>query len=53
MWWGCHIGIPYGLALDMPFGELLDLITVHHIQLDGWKPRAQDDGNFWAMMERT
>ena len=53
MWWGLRIGLPYDLVLELPIGELADLIAVERIQRGDLKPKtADDEGAFWALMDR-
>ena len=50
-WYVYRIGIPGGM--DLPLGELLDLIAVEQIKHEGFALRdARRDEDFWALMER-
>lgn len=53
MWWGLHIGVPYDIVLDLPFGELLDLIAIERVRHGELKlkTKTDDDGDFWSLME--
>lgn len=45
-------GLPYAHALDLPHGELLDLIAVQRIEEKGFMPAAQEtEDDFWAVLE--
>lgn len=38
-------------ALDLPFGQLLDLITIEQIKHEGAKYRPPEtEGDFWELM---
>ena len=54
MWWALHIGLPYGLALELPFGELMDLIAVDLVRSGelALKSYVESDGDFWSLMDR-
>ena len=46
------MGLPYAQALDLPHGELLDLIAVEQVKTCGYIPKAQEtDDDFWAVLE--
>jgi hypothetical protein len=53
MWWGLHIGLPYELVLELPLGELLDLIAVERVQRGDFRLKQEDNGDFWTLMERS
>ena len=45
-------GLPYAHALDLPHGELLDLIAVQRIEERGFSPAvSEDEDGFWEIME--
>ena len=45
-------GIPYAHALDLPHGELLDLIAVQRIEERGFSAAtSEDEDEFWEIME--
>ena len=45
-------GIPYAHALDLPHGELLDLIAVQRIEERGFIPKAPEtEDDFWEIMK--
>lgn len=55
MWFALRIGVPYDLALELPFGELLDLIAVDRVQRGELKLKGdqeKNDSDFWALMDR-
>lgn len=35
MWYGLAIGLTREETLDLPYGELLDLIAIHQIKCEG------------------
>jgi len=39
MWYGMAIGLTRTETLDLPYGELLDLIAIHQIKCEGAKLR--------------
>lgn len=52
LWLGLHVGIPYGLILDLPMGELFDIVAVDCIQRGVMREKGANDEDFWSMMER-
>lgn len=43
MWYGLKIGLDYNQANDIPFGELLDLITIEQIKHEGLPQKEELD----------
>lgn len=39
MWYGMRVGLTYEQALDMPYGELLTLIAIEQIKVEGFKQK--------------
>lgn len=39
MWYGLRIGLSYQQTLDLPFGELLTLIAIEQIKVEGAKQK--------------
>lgn len=52
LWYALRIGLPYDTALDLPAGELLDLIAVEQIKNENYRPKAPDNEEFWSLLER-
>lgn len=44
-------GLRYETALDLPHGELLDLIAVDLVKREGYSPVARDGRDFWELLE--
>lgn len=49
MWYGLKIGLTYQETLELPYGELLDLIAVEQIKHEGVKLKPKED--FWDLLE--
>lgn len=48
-----RVGIPYAHALNLPHGELLDLIAVEQIKNEGFTPKApESEDDFWELLKR-
>ena len=54
IWYGLQIGLTYDRTLDLPLGELLDLISIEQIKHEGYryKPKVDDEEAFWALLNR-
>ena len=39
MWYGLRVGLTYEQALDIPYGELLDFMTIERIKTEGFVRR--------------
>ena len=47
-----RFGLSYQTALDLPHGELLDLIAVDQVKNDGFRPVARDENDIWELLKR-
>lgn len=52
IWYGLHIGLSYQDTLDLPFGELLDLISVEQVKREGAKLRETEEAEFFDLLNR-
>lgn len=53
MWYGLTIGLTLDQTLDLPWGELLDLIACEQIKHEDYQLKQADEDDFWALLERT
>lgn len=48
-----RLGLPYSHALDLPAGELMDLIAVEQIKYEGFSLRRQEsEDDFWTLLDK-
>lgn len=52
LWYSLKIGLPYEIALDLPHGELLDLIAVEQIKNENYTPKSSEEQEFWELLKR-
>ena len=49
-----RVGLHYGEAMNLPLGDVLDLINAEGIRTGTHRARQQEnDADFWALMERS
>lgn len=51
IWYALRLGLPYAHALDLPHGELLDLIAVDQVKREGFEPVTRDERDIWEILE--
>lgn len=54
MWYGLTIGLDYDRTMDLPLGELLDLIAIEQIKHEGARLKRvpEDEDDFFALLNR-
>ena len=53
MWYGMRVGLTYGQALGMPFGEHMNYVAIEQIKCEGGHQKAEsDDEAFFALLRR-
>lgn len=53
LWYGLRIGLSYDTAMNLPFGQLADLIAMEQIRNEGAKrkkSRRAEENEFWRLM---
>ena len=48
-----RVGLRYDEIMRLPVGDVLDIINAESIRTGAHRERQQDDGEFWALMERS
>lgn len=51
LWYGLRLGLTYDQTLDLPMGELRDLISVEQIKYEGARLRESDE-DFFSLLNR-
>lgn len=50
MWYGLHLGLTYEETMDLPIGDVLELIAIDQIRSGQAKEKKQED--FWDLLKR-
>lgn len=48
-----RVGLSYDEIMRLPLGDVLDLINAESIRNGTHRVKQQNDGAFWALMERS
>ena len=51
MWYGLHLGLSYDESMDLPVGDLLELIAIDQIKSGAAKEKAAEE-DFWDLLKR-
>lgn len=52
LWYGLRLGLSYTEALDLPLGELLNLIAIEQYKREGAKLEENEEDDFFTQLAR-